>query len=191
MSTRPSGRLISTTSAHDPSPSAPISTSLKTQATYPPSVRERARKYPTAVAPPISRRSPAPAWRSASGWRRPIRATPPGSATCRSATTSSATCWGRRGRLDDALTAYRASLAIAERLAAADPSNAGWQRDLFVPYAKLGLTEENQQNFENAISYYHKARETIRQLTRLIPSNMQWQQDIVWIEERLTAVQKS
>src|SRR4051794_3587003 len=57
MSTRPSGRLISTTSAHDPSPSAPISTSLKTQATYPPSVRERARKYPTAVAPPISRRS--------------------------------------------------------------------------------------------------------------------------------------
>src|SRR4051794_26569039 len=58
MSTRPSGRLISTTSAHDPSPSAPISTSLKTQATYPPSVRERARKYPTAVAPQISRRSP-------------------------------------------------------------------------------------------------------------------------------------
>src|SRR4051812_6322144 len=43
MSTRPSGRLISTTSAHDPSPSAPISSSLKTQATYPPSVRERAR----------------------------------------------------------------------------------------------------------------------------------------------------
>src|SRR4051812_5662999 len=56
MSIRPSGRLISTTSAHDPSPSAPISNSLKTQATYPPSVRERARKYPTAVAPPISRR---------------------------------------------------------------------------------------------------------------------------------------
>src|SRR4051794_40446485 len=58
MSTRPSGRLISTTSAHGPSPSAPISTSLKTQATHPPSLRERARKYPTAVAPPISRRSP-------------------------------------------------------------------------------------------------------------------------------------
>src|SRR3954465_14667728 len=50
--------LISTTSAHDPSPSAPISTSLKTQATYPPSVRERVRKHPPAVAPPISRRSP-------------------------------------------------------------------------------------------------------------------------------------
>src|SRR3954453_23404560 len=57
ISTRPSGRLISTTSAHRPSPSAPISTSLKTQATHPPSLRERARKYPTAVAPPISRQS--------------------------------------------------------------------------------------------------------------------------------------
>src|SRR3954449_7738350 len=57
MSTRPSGRLISTTSTHRPSPSAPISTSLKTQATHPPSVRERARKYLTAVPPPISRRS--------------------------------------------------------------------------------------------------------------------------------------
>src|ERR1044071_310248 len=57
MSTRPSGRLISITSAHRPSPWAPISTNLKTQATHPPSVRERARKYPTTVAPPISRRS--------------------------------------------------------------------------------------------------------------------------------------
>src|SRR3954453_14903536 len=52
------GQAASTTSAPGPSPSAPISTSLKTQATHPPSVRERARKYPTAVAPPISRRSP-------------------------------------------------------------------------------------------------------------------------------------
>src|SRR5215208_3993472 len=42
----------------------PDSTSLKTQATYPPSVTERARKYPTAVAPPISRQSPAQEGRS-------------------------------------------------------------------------------------------------------------------------------
>src|SRR3954466_3280002 len=67
MSTRPSGRLICTPSAHDPSPSAPISTSLKTQATSPPSVREQARKYPTAVAPPISRRS-----RMVAGDRSPL-----------------------------------------------------------------------------------------------------------------------
>jgi hypothetical protein len=37
-----------------------------------------------------------------------------------------------RGDLEGALAAYRASLAIAEHLAAADPSNAGRQRDLSV-----------------------------------------------------------
>ena len=42
-----------------------------------------------------------------------------------------------QGDLTAALTSYRASLAIAERLAKADPSNAGWQRDLIVSYVKL------------------------------------------------------
>jgi hypothetical protein len=37
-----------------------------------------------------------------------------------------------------ALQAYRDSLAIAERLAKADPGNAGWQRDLSVSYSKVG-----------------------------------------------------
>jgi hypothetical protein len=36
---------------------------------------------------------------------------------------------------------YRASLTIHERLAASDASNAGWQRDLIVSYAKLGDME--------------------------------------------------
>ena len=37
-----------------------------------------------------------------------------------------------------ALAAYRAGLAIAERLAAADPGNAGWQRDLSVSHERIG-----------------------------------------------------
>ena len=37
-----------------------------------------------------------------------------------------------QGNLPEALKAYRDSLAIAERLAQADPGNAGWQRDLSV-----------------------------------------------------------
>ena len=36
------------------------------------------------------------------------------------------------GDLDAALAAYQASLVIRQRLAAADPSNAAWQRDLSV-----------------------------------------------------------
>ena len=42
-----------------------------------------------------------------------------------------------QGDLPAALTSYRASLAIRERLAKADPGNAEWQRDLIVSYVKL------------------------------------------------------
>ncbi|NQW09613.1 MAG: tetratricopeptide repeat protein, partial [Alphaproteobacteria bacterium] len=41
-----------------------------------------------------------------------------------------------QGELATALDSFRASLAIAERLAAADPGNAGWQRDLSVSHNK-------------------------------------------------------
>ena len=49
----------------------------------------------------------------------------------------------QRGQIDtiappDALQSFRASLAIAERLAKADAGNAGWQRDLSVSYEKVG-----------------------------------------------------
>jgi hypothetical protein len=37
-----------------------------------------------------------------------------------------------QGDLAGALTSYRDSLAIAERLAQSDPGNAGWQRNLSV-----------------------------------------------------------
>jgi hypothetical protein len=37
-----------------------------------------------------------------------------------------------QGDLASALKSYEADLAIAERLAKSDPSNAGWQRDLSV-----------------------------------------------------------
>ena len=42
-----------------------------------------------------------------------------------------------QGDLPAALTSYRASHAIRERLAKADPGNAEWQRDLIVSYVKL------------------------------------------------------
>ena len=63
---------------------------------------------------------------------------PAGSATCRSRTTRSATCRSAQGDLAGGAASYRASLAICERLAAADPGNAGWQRDLSVSHNKIG-----------------------------------------------------
>ena len=42
------------------------------------------------------------------------------------------------GDLLEALKSFRNGLAIADRLAKTDPSNAGWQRDLSVSYTKIG-----------------------------------------------------
>ena len=44
----------------------------------------------------------------------------------------------QRGRLDDARTSYQDARGTAERLARADPDNAGWQRDLSVSYNRVG-----------------------------------------------------
>ena len=46
-----------------------------------------------------------------------------------------------QGNLAPALDSYRASLAIAERLAQADPGNAGWQRDVWVSLWRLAKIE--------------------------------------------------
>ena len=43
-----------------------------------------------------------------------------------------------QGDLPEALKSFRDGLAISERLARADPSNAGWQRDLSVSYDRIG-----------------------------------------------------
>ena len=44
----------------------------------------------------------------------------------------------------DALAAYRNSLAIRERLTAADPSNTEWRRNLSIAYDKVGYILEDQ-----------------------------------------------
>ena len=69
---------------------------------------------------------------------RPTPPTPVGSATSPSLMPESATSRMQQGRLDDALAAFREVLAISRRLAATDPSNAGWQRDLAVAHSKVG-----------------------------------------------------
>ena len=46
-----------------------------------------------------------------------------------------------QGDLAAALTSYQASHDIFERLAKADPGNAGWQRDLSVSHNKMGSSQ--------------------------------------------------
>ena len=59
-----------------------------------------------------------------------------------------------QGDLAAALTSYQASLAIAERLAKADPGNAGWQRDLSVSHNKIGDVQQAQGDLAAALTSY-------------------------------------
>jgi hypothetical protein len=90
-----------------------------------------------------------------------------------------------QGRLDDALTAYRASLAIAERLAKADPSNASWQRDLSVSHQKIGFAAEQRGENNEARTNYMLSRDILMRLVALDASNATWRNDLAWVEKRL------
>src|SRR5262245_62951030 len=58
------------------------------------------------------------------------------------------------GDLDSALTAYRDSLAIRERLAGSDRSNTGGQRDLSVSYEKVGDVLVLRGKLDEALKSY-------------------------------------
>ena len=59
-----------------------------------------------------------------------------------------------QGDLGRALQAYEARLAIAERLAAGDPGNAGWQRNLSISHEKIGDVRVDQGDLGGALQAY-------------------------------------
>jgi len=70
-----------------------------------------------------------------------------------------------QGDLAGALKAYEASQAIAERLAVADPSNAGWQRDLYVSHWRLAKTAEQRGQREEAVGHWRQAYKVLQGIT--------------------------
>ncbi len=57
-----------------------------------------------------------------------------------------------QGKLDEALARYRDGLAVCERLAAADPANTEWQRDLSVSFNKIGDVLRAQGKLDEAFA---------------------------------------
>ena len=90
-----------------------------------------------------------------------------------------------QGKLDEALKAYRDSLTITERLAAADRSNAEWQRDLAVSYAKLASIYQQQDNTADALVSLRKGRDIMAALVAIAPSNAQWKKDLAWLDSQI------
>jgi hypothetical protein len=100
--------------------------------------------------------------------------------------TAAVQVWRReRGDLAAALTSYQASLAIAERLATADPSNAVWQRDLALSYGRVGFIEMRQGVRDDALKAFRQGRDIIAQLMRRSPDNATLPKVLAWFDSQM------
>ena len=114
----------------------------------------------------------------ASGWPPPTPATPRGSTICQRPTTRSATCWWRRGKLEEALRAYRDRLAISERLVAADPSNAGGSTICRCPTTALATCSWRWASLRKRSNPIRDGLAIRERLAAADPGNIQWQLDL-------------
>ncbi|HRJ69835.1 MAG TPA: tetratricopeptide repeat protein, partial [Beijerinckiaceae bacterium] len=83
-----------------------------------------------------------------------------------------------QGDLTGALTAYAASHAIAERLAAADRSNTLWQRDLSISHDRIGDVRRAQGDLAGALTAYEASLAIRQRLAAADRSNTEWQRDL-------------
>ena len=90
-----------------------------------------------------------------------------------------------QGQLAEALKDYRDSLAIRERLTAADRSNTEWQRDLAISYGKLATVYEKEQRMAEALAAFRKAGDGMATLVAIAPGNAQWKNDLAWYEQQI------
>lgn len=64
-----------------------------------------------------------------------------------------------QGNLPEAFESYRDCLAIVNRLAKADPGNAGWQRDLAMSYGYVATVERRLNACEEAVRKFRLGRD--------------------------------
>jgi len=83
-----------------------------------------------------------------------------------------------QGDLIGAQKNYRDFLAISQKLANQNPSNAGWQRDLSVSYNKMGDVLNAQGDLAGALKSYGASLEISQKLASQDPSNADWQRDL-------------
>src|SRR5437660_6096786 len=84
-----------------------------------------------------------------------------------------------------ARAAHQASLDIAVRLAAADPGNSGWQRDLSVSHDRLGDVAVAAGDLAGARAAYQASLDIRVRLAAADPVNTQWQRDLAYVEQKI------
>lgn len=98
------------------------------------------------------------------------------------------TCLLALGNLTDALKAFDTARALMEPLAASDPSNTGWQRDLSVSHEKIGDLEEARGDVAAAAAAYERSLPIAADLAARFPDHPQFQGDIDITHRRLAAL---
>ena len=89
--------------------------------------------------------------------------------------------------LPDALDVYNERHAIAEKLAAADPGNAGWQRDLIVSHVKLSALVPDKADARTHLTAALGIARALQAAGRLAPVDAWMPADL---EQRLAALDK-
>ena len=83
-----------------------------------------------------------------------------------------------RAALGEVVLLYERSLEIFERLAAADPDNAGWQNDLSVSQERIGDVLSAQGNLPEALESYWASLAIVGRLAAVDPGNARWRLDL-------------
>jgi tetratricopeptide (TPR) repeat protein len=90
--------------------------------------------------------------------------------------------------LPGALEAYRASLAIRQRLAAQDPANAVWQRELSVSQDNVASVLHYQGDLPGALEAYRASLAIAQRLAAQDPTNARWQRELSVSQEKVSSV---
>ncbi len=83
-----------------------------------------------------------------------------------------------RGRLEEARAFFQEVLADAQRRAATDPDNTGWQRDLAISYSKLGDVAVTAGQLEVARAWFEQSLGIDKTLVAKDPNNVDWQRGL-------------
>ena len=92
------------------------------------------------------------------------------------------------GNLAKARERYEAGLIIAERLAAHEPGNTRWQRDLFVSYAKLAQLGVSEEDEALAVRRFEAAEAIMRMLVERHPDHPGFSRDLAQVRAELARV---
>lgn len=78
---------------------------------------------------------------------------------------------------------------ISDRLAKADPGNAGWRRDLSISYSRVGDVLVAQGKLAEALASYQDGLAIRDRLAKADPGNASWQRDLAVSHYKVATIQ--